>query len=152
MYIRYKHNTNVEIYKTRTTEEGVVISDQSMMARLKILADSIDPNLKATTDVGSNHDHRRMPILDLNVWIEETGTFVIMHTHYIKEVSSRLVMLESSAHSERMKVNVMVNECDRIMPNCSHHLEWNSEILPHLTYFMPRMKYFGYSIDFRQVL
>ena len=60
-------------------------------------------------DVGFNHDHRLMPILDLNVWIEETvpETFVIMHTHYIKEVSSRLVMLESSSHSERMKVNVM---------------------------------------------
>ena len=72
-----------------------------------------------------------------------------MRTHYIKEVSSRLVMLESSAHSERMKLNVMVNECDRIMRNCSTYLEWNSEILPHLTYFMQRLKYCGYSIDFR---
>ena len=45
-YKRYKDDTNV-LDKTRTTEEGVVISDQSMMARLKIMADSIDPKFES---------------------------------------------------------------------------------------------------------
>ena len=36
-----------------------------------------------------------------------------------------------------------------IMCNCSPHIEWNSEILPHLTYFMQRLKYCHYYIYFR---
>ena len=57
--------SNVVIDKSGVLEEGAIISDQSMMIKLKALADSIDPSLKATTDVGSNHEDGRLPILDL---------------------------------------------------------------------------------------
>ena len=70
LYKRYKDDTNVAIDKSGFLEEGAIISDRSMMIKLKALADSIDPNLKATTDVGSNHEDGRLPILDLKVWME----------------------------------------------------------------------------------
>ena len=97
LYKRYKDDTNVAIDKSGILEEGAIISDRSMMLKLKALADSIDPSLKATTDVGSNHEDGRLPILDLKVWIEESisGIYTIMHSHYIKEVASKLVMLDA---------------------------------------------------------
>ena len=101
LYKRYKDDTNVAIDKSGIFEAGAIISDQLMMRKLKALADSIDPNLKATTDVGSNHEDGRLPILDLKVWIQSiSGVYTIMHSHYIKEVASKLVMLESSSHGE----------------------------------------------------
>ena len=46
----------------------------------------------------------------------------ILHSHYMKDVSSRLVMAERSAHGKNTKRNVMVNEICRIMKNCSIYL------------------------------
>ena len=43
----------------------------------------------------------------------------ILHTHYMKDVSSRAVINAFSAHSMEMKTNVMVNEVCRILKNCS---------------------------------
>ena len=122
-----------------------------MMEKLKALANSIDPNLSVTYDFGLNHADERMPILDLKVWIEEVSKdrFMMLHTHYVKEVASKRVIMESSSHGERMKVNVMINECDRIMRICSPHLGWDQEILPHLSHFVKRLKYCGYSNEFR---
>ena len=48
-----------------------------------------------------------------------------------------------------MKMNVMINECDRIMRNCSPHLNWEQEVLPHVSFFVKRLKYCGYSNLFR---
>ena len=72
----------------------------------------------------------------------------ILHVHYIKEVSTRAVINASSAHSEEMKMNVMVNEICRILKNCSIYLEWD-EVAEHVNYFMKRLQYSGYSRQFR---
>ena len=74
-----------------------------------------------------------------------TGEWKILHSHYTKEVSSRQVMHRYSSHGERMKKNVMINEMDRIMRNCSPHLTWNKTIIPSVKYYVKRMLYSGYS-------
>ena len=85
------------------------------MAKMKEIADGIDPCLKVSTDYSSNHSDKKTPILDLKVWIGKNthNTTLILHSHYMKEVSSRMVMHENSSHSMRMKFNnVLVNEFD----------------------------------------
>jgi hypothetical protein len=34
------------------------------------IANSIDPNVQFTVDVPGNHDSGRIPVLDLEMWIE----------------------------------------------------------------------------------
>ena len=53
-----------------------------------------------------------------------------------------------SAHSESMKFSDMVKEILRILRNCSIHLAW-SETAKHVTYFVRRLQFSGYSQDFR---
>ena len=82
-----------------------------------------------------------MPILDVEVWIGEsvTGERKILHSHYMKDVASRSVMSFRSAHGERTKRNVMVNEICRIMGNCSVYGSWD-ELAGKVSYFMKRME------------
>ena len=103
-----------------------------------------------TGDIPSNYGDKRLPILDLKVWIGEiaAGTYKVITSHYMKEVSSRAVINSESSHSESMKLNVMVNETMRILKNCSEYLEWE-EIASHITYFVRRLQFSGYSQQFR---
>ena len=149
LYKRYKDDINVVLDPSGMEIESVGAdrSDRVVMERLKTLANTIDPCLKVTTDCCSNHEDRKVPILDVRVWIDKTSEdeWFILHSHYMKEVASRVVMHEKSSHGERMRFNVLVNEVDRILRNCSPRIEWNEEVVPHVSYFMKRMAYSGYS-------
>ena len=65
-----------------------------------------------TVDTAFKHQDKRLPMLEIKIWIGKAkdGTVKIMHTFYIKEVSTRAVINGNSSHSERMKVNMMINE------------------------------------------
>ena len=91
-----------------------------------------------------------MPILVLKVWIQECKDKErrIVYCYYMKDVATRGVINSNSAHGEKMKMNVMVNEMRRIIRNCSVNLEWE-EKAEHLTYFMRRLQFSGYSEKFR---
>ena len=66
----------------------------------------------------------------------------------MKDVSSRMVINAQSAHGERMKENVNINECMRVMRNCSDGVG-EKNVKEHLTYYMKRMQVSGYSVDKR---
>ena len=152
MYKRYKddidlileNNNDDNVQEERKEFEGAIIS------YIKCLADSIHESIKVTGDIPSNYEDNRLPILDLKVWIGEitTGTYKVITSHYMKTVSSRAVINKDSSHSENMKLNVMVNESMRILKNCSQYLEWD-EVASHLTYFVRRLQFSGYSQKFR---
>ena len=97
--------------------------------------------LQVEIDCGYNHEERkgRLPVLDVEVWVGETedGKLKILHSHYMKDVSSRLVMGSRSAHGENTKRNVMVNEICRILKNCSIYLPWE-EAADKVSYFVKR--------------
>ena len=126
--------------------------DRSVMERVKKIADGIHPSIQVDVDGGYNHiqEGGRLPILDLEVWIGDgvDGKRRILHSHYMKDVSSRLVMAERSAHGKNTKRNVMINEISRILRNCSVHIPWN-EIARKVSYFVRRMEYCGYDRAFR---
>ena len=152
IYKRYKDDVNFVV--GCEVNEAVVEGerrDRSVVDHVKSLAESIDSHLKVSTDMCSNHPDGRLPILDVKVWIgtDSGGTVRILHTHHMKGVSNRSVMHQMSSHSESMKFNVFVNEVLRILRNCSPHTEWKDEAAMHVTYFMRRMQYSGYSEDVR---
>ena len=149
LYKRYQDDINALIDPSRVIieEEGSLARDQVIMAQLKAIIGQIDPSIKVTTDCSSNHEDERLPILDVKVWVDdlEEGESKLLHSHYMKPVSSRMLMHENSSHSLRMKRNVMINEIDRIFRNCSLHLTWEDDIVPSVSYFMKHMFFSGYS-------
>ena len=153
LYKRYKDDVNfvadIEQFDSGQVSQGE--KEKEVMECVKSMADGIDPSLTVSTDVCGNYPDRRLPILNVKVWIGEDseGTVRILHTHYMKDVSSRLVMGAESSHGSRMRMNVMVNELLTVMRNCSVYLDWDSEAGPHLTYFMRRMQWSGYTVKER---
>jgi hypothetical protein len=64
-----------------------------------------------------------------------------------------MVIHVKSAHGERMKQNVLTNEIVRVMRNCSKELKEGEGMAKHVSYYMRRMQYSGYSEQMRyQVL
>ena len=59
----------------------------------------------------------KVAVLDLQLFIDEDGLF--KYEFYEKPCTSKFVMPESSAHSKKMKMSVLVEEGVRRMRNCS---------------------------------
>ena len=99
-----------------------------------------------------NHPEKQgsVPVLDVEVWIGKgvDERLKIMHSHYVKDVANRLVMLSRSAHGETTKRNVMVNEICRILKNCSVYLPWQ-DLAVKVSDFVRRMEVSGYDAEFR---
>ena len=113
------------------------------MDRLIELADDIDENLSVTGDCTENYEDGKLPSLDLKMWIEKDtgGRYKLKHEHYMKSVSSRMVINANSAHGKTMKENVNVNECMRIIRNTSE----GENVVEDLSYYMQRMQFSGYT-------
>ena len=154
VYKRYKDDINfvLEVGGAEAQTEIGHERDRRVMTMVQRLANENHASLTVTVDSGYNHPERqgRLPILDLEVWIGEgsDGTRRIMHSHYMKDVTSRLVMEMRSAHGDNTKRNVMMNEICRIMKNCSVYLGWD-EVASKVSYFVKRMAYCGYDEKFR---
>ena len=113
-------------------------------------ANQIDKNIQVTYDYSKNYEDGKLPVLDLKVWIglNKDGDYKILHSHYVKDVTSRLLIHSRSAHDPKVKFNVCVNEALRIIKNCSEQLEWK-ECITHLEYFTKRLQYSGYDLQYR---
>ena len=70
-----------------------------------------------TYDVPSNYEPKKVPILDLNVYLNEDG--YIMNEFYEKPTNNHLVILASSAISFKVKRTVFTQECLRRLRNTS---------------------------------
>ena len=154
IYKRYKDDVNVVLDaggEESGTEKGEE-RDKRVMGKMEELANVNHVSLTVKADGGFNHPERqgRLPELDVEVWVGAAadGSMRILHSHYMKDVTSRLVMEKRSAHGEGTKRNVMVNELCRIMKNCSVYLEWR-EVAEKVSYFVRRMAYCGYDEQFR---
>ena len=151
IYKRYKDDVNFIIGEESEIEgEEDGTRRRRIAEKIKEIAESVDENLKVTVDADFKHEDKKTPVLDIKVWIGRTreGVIKVLHTHYIKDVSTRALINAKSAHGELMKVNVMVNEITRILRNCSVHLEWE-EVASWIQYFVKRLQFSGYDKKFR---
>ena len=139
LYKRYEDDINLVVndFKTDTTDKEVI-------ERVSKIADLIDPSIRSTFDYGSKYADRRLPSLDLKLWIDknQNGLWKMMHSHYMKDVSSRFLIHQRSSHPSSMKFNVLVNEGLRILRNVSMDLG-SDESRQHLQYFVKRMQLSG---------
>ena len=153
-----RENIFAKVYKRYVDDINLILhvnnedlnDEKSVMEFIQTKANMIDQSIQVTYDYSKNYEDGKLPVLDIKVWIglNKEGVYKILHTHYIKEVTSRLVIHEHSAHSPITKFNVCVNEAIRIMKNCSLLLNQN-ECISHLEYFVKRLIFSGYNHQFR---
>ena len=117
------------------------------------IGNDIHQSIELTTDVPSKNEDCKVPILDLKCWVEErceenATRYTILHEHYIKDVSSKLVLHRDSAISIHSKRTILTQQCLRVLLNCSESLE-ETRRNEHLSFYMARLQSSGYDHAFR---
>ena len=101
--------------------DKAVAADERTMQILKDIGNSIYKCVQFTIDCPSLHPSGMVPILDLNVYVEDNQ---IVHEFFEKPVACKVAIPYSSARSLKMKMAVLVEEGMRRMRNYSRGLEW----------------------------
>ena len=105
---------------------------------LQGIMNSILSFLKLPMEIGDDFDDKKLPTLDLKIWIQPGGRMII-YEHYEKPMKSNLVVQRKSALSENVKVASLTQEVVRVLLNCSEDLEDKSRV-DHLNNLSVKMR------------
>ena len=75
---------------------------------------SINKDLKFTTEAPEEFDKKRLPTLDFMIWIIDG---IIYHTYYEKPMKTPFTVMQRSAMSEHQKMSILSNELVRRLSN-----------------------------------
>ena len=141
----YNKKENILEYNS-SNEYSLMQDDARTMHVLMDIANSIDKNIKMEPDYGSKYASGRVPVLDLQVWVDSTNK--VQTSFYKKEVSSPFVMLYRSAVSSRTKRTTLLQEGLRRLNNMSEGvpLEERHSIM---STFMNSLRILGYDAKYR---
>ena len=79
-YCPKSNKMEYEIPNHHEEQEG---DEERTLRTLREIADSLEPNIQFTTDVPSNHQDGKMPVLDIKVWMRNVeGKQTLLHTFY----------------------------------------------------------------------
>ena len=145
---RYENGTLTVTEQTRMEDEGIP-NDERTMKLLQTIANSIHPSIRMTIDYPSKHTDRKVPMLNVKMWIDEIeGRRLILYEHYEKEMATKMVIHANSAMPKKVKRTVLTQEVLRIMLHCSRNLPWDI-VRGHIDKFMMKMQLSGYKQGFR---
>ena len=146
MYKRYVDDINVALPRPMNVTEGME-DDEAAMYILQQVGNGIHRSIQLEIEYPSKSEDKKLPILDLKMWIDTEGH--VVYEHYMKSVSSKYLIHARSAVPEKMKRTVNTQEALRILLNCSKRLP-RDIVLKHLQHFAARMQYSGYSVKIRR--
>ena len=112
------------------------------MEVIRDIANGVDDMIKFTVDVPSNYSSNKMPVLDLQVWLDENNR--VRYTFYEKPMKSNMVIDKSSALPYSMKMKALTQETFRRIHNTDEEYfkEHKGEILSK---YMQKLRNSGYS-------
>ena len=125
-------------------EESSEETDVHAMRLLKELGDDIHSSIKLEYECPSMHTDKKLPVLDVKIWIETGESNKLLHEYYQKTVASRMVIHARSSLPWSTKRTVLTQEVLRILLRCSPELPWPS-IKDHVETYMKRMQFSGYT-------
>ena len=154
LYKRLVDDINL-VLKNRNMEENNTHADEHTMTQVQQMGNGVHRSIELTFDCPSRNADRKMPILDLKVWLasvfdrvsHDTSVF-IMHEYYHKDVASRAVIHARSAVPWKDKRTILTQEILRVLRNCSRRLPWE-EVCTHVETYCSRMQFSGYDKRFR---
>ena len=128
------------------------LGDQRVSALLESIANTISTDIQMEEDYPSNHENLKLPILDIQVWVElEEGKPTIMMTFYKKPMAKSLTIIARSAFSKQKKWTVLKVEALRRLRNCTpnEHITTKGELLTRLAI---NMRNSGHTTKFREIV
>ena len=130
-------------------EEDIRQPDRRTAEVIQAAANSVSSMLVWTVDFPSANQKGRLPILDIEMWCEETeeGTRTC-YSFYCKPMANPVVIPAASAVPVSTKYATFRQEVGRILSNTSLHLPWHHKA-GLLSKFSWRLKVSGYPRGFR---
>ena len=118
-------------------------SDEARMVRvLTPAANSINPDLRFTSELEEDFEDNKLPTLDFKIWLGED--FSIFHTYFEKAMRTQLLIPKRSAMPQRQKMNIQTNELNRRLSNIDDRLGVEEQMLV-TDHFTAQLKNSGYS-------
>ena len=112
---------------------------------IKDIANSIEDMIVMTADYQSNHQVKRVPMLDVEVWINGDDN-LIYHSFYEKDTKSPYVISKMSAMPISKKIECLGQEVFRRLHNTKIEI-YDKEIVSIMNKFMLKLKmsvYYGH--------
>ena len=142
--MRFCQEENKFVFDPRQLEEDEEedLPDNVRMARRCLPAmNSINPDLKFTTEAPEDFDKDRLPTLDFVIWMVKG---IIFHSYYEKKMKNQLTVMQRAATSEHQKMAILSNELVRRLSNV-HREVVESEIGDIIEHYTTQLKSSGYS-------
>ena len=131
-------------------EDTLLPDDQRTMEELRKVADTISPMIQLEEDYGSKHTTGLLPILDLQVKVEQVeGASKLFYYYYRKPMANWQVMHANSAMPASVKRTSLTQYGLRILRNTKLEVPW-SEKAEMLSEFSARLRDSGYNQRYRQ--
>ena len=102
--------------------------------------------IRFTFDLPENHQEKKLPVLDLKVWLSETDE--LLYEFYEKPTKNKKIILATSAINWHQKRTILTQEAIRRLKNTSESLGVEAQNA-HLNSFMKKLQLSGYSEKFR---
>ena len=99
--------------------------------------------IEMTVDFASNYEEKKIPMLDLQVWMNESVD-QIYYEYYEKQTKSSLVISKNSAMPLNKKIDTLSQGVFRRLHNTKREIDWESKA-KILEKFMFEIKCCGYS-------
>ena len=131
---------------TKVEEDSDIPMDVRTMKLVRALANSINPRIRMVEDCPSLHSSLKMPVLDLQVWTDESG--FLQWEHFRKPMVNPLLPLAISALPAKVRRTTHTQEGIHILRNCSETLDWAIPAA-HLTDLMRCLQRSGYDHKYR---
>ena len=147
MGVRWSEEVGLSYSSVWETEDKAsgLSDDQRTMREFQKMANTILDFIRVTYDTCTDHESRKLPILDLQCWVEGR---VVFHMYYEKPCASQYFIKEASAMSANTKWSSLSQEIIRRMKNTSRRVA--HEIRENiLTDCMRKLKRSGYPESFR---
>ena len=88
LYKRYVDDVSIVAEGIDNETDDGKEKDERTMEKLKEVGNSIHRSIQLEADYPSNYEDRKLPILDVKVWLEtNNGVTKIKHEYYQKKVS-----------------------------------------------------------------
>jgi hypothetical protein len=121
-------------------DERENLPDNIRMAQRCLFAmNSVNENLKFTTEAPEDFPNRRLPTLDFMIWMIRG---IIYHSYYEKTMRNQLTVMQRSAMSETQKMAILSNELVRRVSNI-HRDVLHDELEGVIEHYISQLKSSG---------
>ena len=135
----------MEIEQNLIEQDMTMADDVRSMKEIIKMANSICPTLQFTGDCPGANTNNKLPILDMNCWVEDN---CVLYEHYTKPMASSLVIPQRRAVPQKVKKATIAQMAVKILESTSLGLPWSrkAQLLSNLSL---RIKQSGYNASFR---